>query len=152
MKCSWIVCYARNDRIWDIAAHHSYTGSIVASIIPIDPANSAIQTPIKLLRLVRDSLISSVGTAQSRLDILVRTIAESLNADVCSIYITRPGDILELYASYGLKQTSVHITRLRFGEGLVGEVASTGLDLNLAEPQAHPKFAYRPETGEEPIP
>jgi phosphotransferase system enzyme I (PtsP) len=121
----------------------------VASIIPIDPANSAIQTPIKLLRLVRDALMSGAGTAQTRLDMLVKTIAESLHADVCSIYITRPGDILELYASHGLKQTSVHMTRLRFGEGLVGEVASTGLDLNLAEPQAHPKFAYRPETGEE---
>lgn len=124
-------------------------GVYMASIIPIDPAHSAIQSPIKLLRQVRDVMSSGAGTAQSRLDALVKTIAESLHADVCSVYFTRPGDILELYASHGLKQTSVHITRLRFGEGLVGEVASTGLDLNLAEPQAHPKFAYRPETGEE---
>lgn len=121
----------------------------MASIIPIDPANSAIQTPIKLLRQVRDALKSGVGTAQSRLDGLVTTIADTLHADVCSIYFSRPGDILELYASHGLKQAAVHATRLRFGEGLVGEVAATGLDLNLAEPQAHPKFAYRPETGEE---
>jgi phosphotransferase system enzyme I (PtsP) len=120
----------------------------VASIIPIDPAH-AIQAPIKLLRQVRDAMTTGTGTAQSRLDVLTRTIAEAMHADVCSIYLTRPGDILELFASYGLKQTSVHVTRLRFGEGLVGEVASTGLDLNLAEPQAHPKFAYRPETGEE---
>ncbi|MES2985402.1 MAG: phosphoenolpyruvate--protein phosphotransferase [Pseudomonadota bacterium] len=121
----------------------------MASIIPIDPTNSAIQSPIKLLRLVRDAMTAGSGTAQSRLDVLVRTIAESLHADVCSIYLARPGDILELYASHGLKQTSVHVTRLRVGEGLVGEVAATGLDLNLAEPQSHPKFAYRPETGEE---
>lgn len=120
----------------------------MASIIPIDPAH-AIQAPIKLLRQVRDAMTTGTGTAQSRLDVLTRTIAEAMHADVCSIYLTRPGDILELFASYGLKQTSVHVTRLRFGEGLVGEVASTGLDLNLAEPQAHPKFAYRPETGEE---
>jgi phosphotransferase system enzyme I (PtsP) len=120
----------------------------VASIIPIDPAH-AIQAPIKLLRQVRDAMTTGTGTAQSRLDALTRTIAEAMHADVCSIYLTRPGDILELFASYGLKAASVHTTRLRFGEGLVGEVASTGLDLNLAEPQAHPKFAYRPETGEE---
>lgn len=121
----------------------------MASIIPIDPANPAILAPISLLRQVRDAMKSSVGTAQSRLDSLVRTIAETLRADVCSIYLTRPGDILELYASHGLKQASVHVTRLRFGEGLVGEVASAGLDLNLAEAKTHPKFAYRPETGEE---
>ncbi len=121
----------------------------MASIIPIDPAHSAIQTPIKLLRQVRDAMTTGTGTAQSRLDALTKVIADGLHADVCSIYLTRPGDILELFASHGLKQTAVHITRLRFGEGLVGEVAATGLDLNLAEPQAHPKFAYRPETGEE---
>ncbi len=120
----------------------------MASVIPIDPAH-AIEAPIKLLRQVRDVMTTGAGTPQSRLDTLTRAIAEAMHADVCSIYLSRPGDILELYASYGLKQTSVHVTRLRFGEGLVGEVASSGLDLNLAEPQAHPKFAYRPETGEE---
>ena len=121
----------------------------MASIIPIDPANSALASPIALLRQVRDAM-AAAGSAQSRLDTLVRTIAVALHADVCSIYLARPGDILELYASHGLKQTSVHVTRLRVGEGLVGEVAATGLDLNLSEPQNHPKFVYRPETGEEP--
>ncbi len=121
----------------------------MASIIPIDPANAAIQAPIQLLRQVRDAMTAGAGTVQSRLDRLVRTVADAMHADVCSIYLARPGDILELYASHGLKQSSVHVTRLRVGEGLVGEIASTGLDLNLSEPQAHPKFAYRPETGEE---
>ncbi len=121
----------------------------MASIIPIDPASSAVQSPIMLLRQVRDVMTVGGASAQSRLDLLVRTIAVALGADVCSIYFARPGDILELYASYGLKQNSVHVTRLRFGEGLVGEVAISGRDLNLADAQTHPKFAYRPETGEE---
>lgn len=121
----------------------------MASIISLDPANSALQAPILLLRQVRDVMTTGIGEAQTRLDTLVATIAKALHADVCSIYLARPGDILELYASYGLKAGSVHVTRLRVGEGLVGEVAATGLDLNLTEPQNHPKFAYRPETGEE---
>lgn len=121
----------------------------MASIIPMDPANTALAPPIALLRQVRDVMISGTGTPQARLDLLVKTVATTLHADVCSIYFARPGDILELFASHGLKQTSVHVTRLRVGEGLVGEIAATGLDLNLSEPQAHPKFAYRPETGEE---
>lgn len=122
----------------------------MASIIPLDGNASALQAPILLLRKVRDVMsVAGATPPQERLDRLVKTIAEELHSDVCSIYLARPGDILELFASCGLKQDSVHVTRLRVGEGLVGEVAASGLDLNLAEPQSHPKFAYRPETGEE---
>lgn len=121
----------------------------MASIIPIDPNLSALAAPILLLRQVRDVMMKQAVDPQARLDLLTRTIAEALHAEVCSIYLARPGDILELFASYGLRQDSVHVTRLRVGEGLVGEVAASGMDLNLAEPQNHPKFAYRPETGEE---
>lgn len=121
----------------------------MASIIPIDPAMSALQAPILLLRKVRDVMMAAAGSPQDRLDTLVETIAESLQSEVCSIYLARPGDILELFASHGLNKDSVHVTRLRVGEGLVGEVAASGLDLNLVEPAQHPKYAYRPETGEE---
>ena len=121
----------------------------MASIIPIDPAMSALQAPILLLRKVRDVMMAASESPQHRLDTLVKTIAEALQSDVCSIYLARPGDILELFASHGLKQDAVHVTRLRVGEGLVGEIAASGLDLNLADPASHPKFAYRPETGEE---
>jgi phosphotransferase system enzyme I (PtsP) len=110
---------------------------------------SALQAPILLLRKVRDVMMKASDSPQSRLDVLVKTIADALQSDVCSIYLARPGDILELYASHGLKKDSVHVTRLRVGEGLVGEIAASGLDLNLAEPASHPKYVYRPETGEE---
>ena len=121
----------------------------MASIIPIETHLSALHSPILLLREVRDVMLRQADSPQSRLDALTHTIAKALSSDVCSIYLARPGDILELFASFGLKQSSVHVTRLRVGEGLVGEVASTRLALNLAEPQTHPKFVYRPETGEE---
>lgn len=120
----------------------------MASIIPIDPAISALQTPLILLRAVRDAMVTD-APAQTKLDTLVRTIATELSAEVCSIYLTRPGDVLELCASYGLKAASVHHTRLRVGEGLVGEIAATAHDINMQDPQKHPKFAYRKETGEE---
>ena len=121
----------------------------MANVIPIDSPPSALQSPIILLRKVRDVMTATSGATQQKLDTLVQVIAESLSAEVCSLYVTRPGEVLELFASYGLKQTSIHVTRLRVGEGLVGEVAATALDLNLSEPQLHPKFVYRPETGEE---
>jgi phosphotransferase system enzyme I (PtsP) len=61
----------------------------------------------------------------------------------------RPGEVLELFATEGLKLEAVHRTRLRVGEGLVGDIASHARPLALADAQSHPNFAYRPETGEE---
>jgi phosphotransferase system enzyme I (PtsP) len=83
------------------------------------------------------------------LDEVVRTIAGAMVAEVCSIYVQRAGEVLELFATEGLKAEAVHLTRLRVGEGLVGDIASHARPLALADAQHHPQFAYRPETGEE---
>ena len=69
--------------------------------------------------------------------------------EVCSIYGMGAGDLLELAATHGLNPEAVGRTRLRVGEGIVGITAATGTLQNLADAQAHPAFAYRPETGEE---
>ncbi|HVH78358.1 MAG TPA: phosphoenolpyruvate--protein phosphotransferase, partial [Stellaceae bacterium] len=63
--------------------------------------------------------------------------------------VVRAGEVLELFATEGLRREAVHRTRLRVGEGLVGVIAATARPLALADAQAHPDFAYRPETGEE---
>lgn len=101
-----------------------------------------------LLRRLRD-VMAGGGEAQQRLDQVVGIIARDMVAEVCSIYLLRPGDILELFATEGLLKTAVHRTRLRVGEGLVGDVAAHARPLALSDAQAHPQFAYRPETGEE---
>jgi phosphotransferase system enzyme I (PtsP) len=89
------------------------------------------------------------GKAQERLNKIVTVVAADMVAEVCSAYVMRPGEVLELFASKGLKPEAVHKTRLRVGEGLVGDIAAHARPLALAEAQAHPNFAYRPETGEE---
>lgn len=105
-------------------------------------------SPLALLRKVRDAMRSS-EEPQKRLNKLVKVIAEGFGSEVCSIYFTRAGKTLELYATQGLNQKAVHQTELRFGEGLVGEIAALATPLNLPEAQHHPKFAYRAETGED---
>jgi phosphotransferase system enzyme I (PtsP) len=105
-------------------------------------------TPLSLLRQIRD-VMALDASAQDRLDNVVRVVAEGFASEVCSVYLLRAGGVLELFASKGLKETSVHLTRLNVEQGLVGLVASTGQPLNLANAQEHPKFVYRPETGEE---
>ncbi|HTV45564.1 MAG TPA: phosphoenolpyruvate--protein phosphotransferase [Stellaceae bacterium] len=102
----------------------------------------------RLLRRLRDIMAGS-ATAQERLDRIVRIVAGEMVAEVCSVYVMRPGEVLELFASEGLRPEAVHRTRLRVGEGLVGLIAATARPLALADAQAHPEFAYRPETGEE---
>ena len=100
------------------------------------------------LRSLR-TIMAGDGSAQDRLDEIVKVIAAEMVAEVCSIYVMRAGELLELFATKGLNPTAVHHTRLRVGEGLVGEVAARARPLNLPDAQSHPLFSYRPETGEE---
>jgi len=108
-----------------------------------------LEGPRVLLRRLRE-LMASVGERQQRLDQIVQVIATSMDAAVCSVYILQADDLLELYATEGLNPESVHKTTLRIGEGLVGDIAQHARPLNLADAPVHPRFAYRPETGEDP--
>ncbi|HEY3909735.1 MAG TPA: phosphoenolpyruvate--protein phosphotransferase [Stellaceae bacterium] len=111
-------------------------------------APGGISGPRRLLRRLRD-IMAGAATAQERLDRIVRIVAAEMVAEVCSVYVMRAGEVLELFATEGLRREAVHRTRLRVGEGLVGLIAATARPLALADAQAHPGFAYRPETGEE---
>ena len=76
-------------------------------------------------------------------------IAANMVAEVCSTYVLRVDNTLELYATEGLNRDAVHRTVLSAHEGLVGLVASEATPLNLSDAQSHPAFSFRPETGEE---
>jgi phosphotransferase system enzyme I (PtsP) len=103
-------------------------------------------TPRRLLARLRDLMARGAAPLPD----LVRLVASELVAEVCSIYIMKPGDLLELAATEGLRTDAVGRTHLRVGEGIIGLVAATSQSLNLPDAQFHPGFAYRPETGEEP--
>jgi phosphotransferase system enzyme I (PtsP) len=94
--------------------------------------------------------MESGGPVQARLDMAVRTIARSMVAEVCSLYLRRGSGDLELFATEGLSREAVHVTRLGPGIGLVGEIVKLGRPLNLSDAPNHPAFSYRPETGEDP--
>jgi phosphotransferase system enzyme I (PtsP) len=93
-------------------------------------------------------VMASRSHAQAKLNIVVEVIGECLDSEVCSIYLLREG-MLELFATRGLAQEAVHVTRMGIGEGLVGTIAEQNETLNLAEAAEHPDFSYRPETGED---
>ena len=103
-----------------------------------------------LLRRMHD-VVAGEATAQERLDRLTSVIASHVVADVCSIYLRRPDDKLELYSTEGLNREAVHKTLMNWGEGLVGVVAATQKPLVTAEAPMHPAFVYKAETGEDPL-
>ncbi len=100
-----------------------------------------------ILTSLHEVMASRAG-AQAKLNQIVDIIGDKLNSEVCSIYLLREG-MLELFATRGLNQAAVHVTRMAVGEGLVGTIAANIETLNLAEAAAHPDFAFFPETGEE---
>ncbi|MDB5716694.1 MAG: phosphoenolpyruvate-protein phosphotransferase PtsP [Sphingomonas bacterium] len=101
----------------------------------------------EILTRLHDVMASRTG-AQAKLNRVVHIIGEALGSEVCSIYLLRDG-CLELFATRGLKQEAVHVTKLALGEGLVGTIAERVETLNLDEATSHRDFAYKPETGEE---
>ena len=93
-------------------------------------------------------VMASRTNAQAKLNQVTQIIGAALDSEVCSIYLLRDG-ALELYATRGLKQEAVHVTKLALGEGLTGTIAEKNETLNLAEATSHPDFVHNPETGEE---
>ena len=102
----------------------------------------------KLLGRLRD-LMAGDDPGQARLDKITRLISESMGCEVCSIYLFRDEETLELCATEGLKPEAVHQTRMKLGEGLVGRVARRRQVINTAKAPDARGFRYMPETGDE---
>jgi len=110
----------------------------------------ALRGPRSLLRQIREAMAGE-EPAQVKLGMVVRTIALSMVAEVCSIYLRRASGEMELFATEGLDPGAVHTTQLKPGEGLIGEIMRIGRPLNLSDAPSHPAFSYRPETREDPF-
>lgn len=100
-------------------------------------------------RLLFAALRESLAADNASLPDFARLIAQGLTANAAVIYVTRPGEILELAATYGLNISAVGNVKLRVGEGIVGLAAASGDIQNLPDVQNHPRYVYRAEVGEE---
>ncbi len=111
------------------------------------PFANAVDSRVLLTRL--RATLAEPGGGQERLDRIVRMVSEGLVAEVCSVYLRRDDQTLELMATQGLNQQSVHQSRLRVGQGLVGQIAETAEPINTRDASHTRGFRYLPETGEE---
>lgn len=105
--------------------------------------------PRILMTRLRSLMADGIGL-DGRLSGVVELVARSFVADVCSIYLRLETGQFELVATEGLKPEAVKSTRLMPDEGLVGLVASRAQPVNVQDAPHHPRFSYRPETGEDP--
>jgi len=108
-------------------------------------AGGSVSATRRLLRRLRDIMAGS-GTAQERPNKLCGSSPPRCRRSLLGLH-PAGGEVLELFATEGLRPEAVHRTRLRVGEGLVGVIAATARPLALADAQSHPSFAYRPETA-----
>ncbi len=112
---------------------------------PISASEPALRV---IMRRLRDIMAEDCN-GQAKLDKIVHLIAGVMVAEVCSIYLRRQDNSLELFATEGLNADAVHNTRLKRAEGLVGRCAELNQPINEQNAKSHPAFSYHPETGEE---
>ena len=111
--------------------------------------NDTFQTDSRTMLARLRNAMAEDAAGQARLDKITHLIADSMRTEVCSVYLFRDAETLELCATEGLNPEAVHQTRMRMGEGLVGQVARSGRIVNTADAPREQGFRYMPETGEE---
>ena len=99
------------------------------------------------------TIVQEVNAAKDFAEVLkliVHLVKQVTKTGTCSVYLYSPkDDSYVLMATDGLNPDSVGKVRLSSREGLVGLVAARAEPINLEVADAHPKFAYFPETGEQ---
>jgi phosphotransferase system enzyme I (PtsP) len=100
-----------------------------------------------LHRIVKE--VNSASDLEQVLTIIVRQVKQSINADVCSVYLTdfeRRDHVL--MATEGLIQDAVGKVRLPYHRGLIGLVCERAEPVNLADAPSHKRYLFTHETGE----
>ncbi|MBX2808125.1 MAG: phosphoenolpyruvate--protein phosphotransferase [Cellvibrionaceae bacterium] len=92
------------------------------------------------------NLAPDLGAAMS---IAVDRTRESMDVKVCSLYLRDDNSNYVLRATRGLNADAIGTVKMSRNEGLVGYVAKRGEPINLENAEAHSRYLYFPETGEE---
>lgn len=94
--------------------------------------------------------VSAAPNLQAALQIIVQRIRNSMQTDVCSVYLYDNEQAqYTLMATEGLNASAVGIVKLAQSDGLIGLVGLREEPINLEDAASHPKFLYIRETGEE---
>ncbi len=109
-------------------------------------AQMALAAPKKLLAALRD-IMAGEAAPENKLSEIIDLVSRELRADVCSCFIMRAGDMLELFSARGLPVEQLRQHRIHVGEGPVGDIAATVLPLVQPDMLDLAQYQPRPETG-----
>ncbi len=97
------------------------------------------------------SVANSSLDLEATLHLVVQTVAEVMQVDVCELYLFEPErGTLVLGASVGLNPEAEGQVRLRLGNGVTGWVAQQGQPVAVPDVRQEPRFLYEPSLHEEP--
>lgn len=136
---------AADQKIWSSIIGAAAEGGTGSTSDFLD-AQAALSTPRRLMASVR-GVMAALESPEKKLNRIVALVAKDLRADVCSCFILRAGEVLELFSSVGLPPEAVHTSKVRVGDGCVGDIAAGSLPVVLPDIAIHPQYAPRPETG-----
>lgn len=94
-------------------------------------------------------IIDSNNDVDLKLAGVVKIIAEGFSADACACYVAINDAYLELFSSFGFANNAAHRVSLRFGEGVIGDVAKFRRPICVADAWQYPNFSYKAEIGED---
>lgn len=81
------------------------------------------------------------GPPDRRLTEITELVARELEADVCSCFVLRAGDLLEPLAMSGPEAFLAPRTMAPVGEGLIGEIVTHAVSLDISDASSHPSFS-----------
>ena len=93
--------------------------------------------------------VNAASDLAAAMSVTVHRICEAMSVKVCSLYLRDERNHLVLRATEGLNADAIGHVSMSQSEGLVGYVAKRGEPINLENAQAHSRYLYFPETGEE---
>lgn len=103
---------------------------------------------LELLRAITQE-VNSAPDLSSAMVVVVNRIRDALDVKVCSLYLRDDAESYVLRATQGLNPDAIGKVSMNPSEGLVGYVAKRGEPINLENAEAHSRYLYFPETGEE---
>ncbi len=94
--------------------------------------------------------VAQLPDLDSALSRLVRMVKDTMQVDVCSIYLADYStEQLILTATVGLDESAIGKVKIGFYEGLIGLIGDREEPLNIEDAQTHPRFKHFPEVKED---
>ena len=93
--------------------------------------------------------VNAAHSLQEAMDLVVLRVCKAMSVKVCSLYLRDDNESFVLRATKGLNSDAIGHVSMTQNQGLVGYVAKRGEAINLENAEAHSRYLYFPETGEE---